>query len=307
MNAALSVVQQPQPMPLAIAAPLRFSSEQRTLILQTCCGGASEQEAGALLAIAEARGLNPLLQECYFVKRWDNDKRREAWAVQAAIESFRIKAEETGDYAGQDEPEYEYDNDGNVRLARVRVYRKSVPGRAFAVGVAYWSEYAQTKRDGSLTKFWAKMPHNQLAKCAEALGLRKAFPKVLSKVYVPEEMAQADSGVESDDRAPSTSAHDPQTGELPHEPGGNAERSADELRALADMKAAIAATASKADEQRIITQILRNPFSDESRAELKKAIEARRRKLAAEARKARSNGAANGSADAPAAQEGPVS
>lgn len=38
----------------------RFTPEQRQIILDTCCGGASPSEAHALIAIAEARGLNPI-------------------------------------------------------------------------------------------------------------------------------------------------------------------------------------------------------------------------------------------------------
>ncbi len=138
-----------------------------------------------------ARGMNVLAQECYFVKRYDNVKGKEVWAVQAAIDSFRIRAEKTGLYDGQDEPEFEHDEQGRVTLARVRVYRKdwSRP----MVGVARWTEYVQTKKDGSPTKFWAQMPYNQLAKCAEALALRKAFPSALAKIYTTEEMGQADN------------------------------------------------------------------------------------------------------------------
>lgn len=158
----------------------RFSDEQKRLILQTCCGGANEKEALALVAIAEARGMNPLRQDCYFVQRGGK------WSVQASIDSFRQKAEESGDYAGQDEPEYEYDNNGAIVLARVRVYRKSVQGRAFAVGVARWKEYAQDS-----SPMWKKMAHTMIAKCAEALALRKAFPAALGKVYTREEMDQA--------------------------------------------------------------------------------------------------------------------
>lgn len=171
----------------------RFSADQRKVILETCCGGASESEASALIAIAEARGLNPILGECYFVKRWDNVTRRDKWAVQASIDAFRIKADQTGLYAGQDEPEYEYAAKGQVMLARVRVWRKDWPRPA--VGVARWAEYVQTTKEGKPTRFWVQMPHNQLAKCAEALALRKAFPAVLSKIYTPEEMAQADNEV----------------------------------------------------------------------------------------------------------------
>lgn len=145
-----------------------------------------------LLSIAESRGLNPLAQECYFVKRWDRQKGQEVWSVQASIDAFRIKAEESGDYAGQDEPEYEYDEHGALLLARVRVYRHSVQGRAFCVGVAYWSEYVQTAKDGKPTRFWANMGRTMLAKCAEAIALRKAFPRSLAKIYTREEMMQAD-------------------------------------------------------------------------------------------------------------------
>lgn len=174
------------------APGIRYSTEQRRLILETCCGGASEKEAAALIGIAEARGLNVLAQECYFVKRPKPGGGGETWAVQASIDSFRIRAERTGIYDGQDEPEYEYNDKKEVVLARVRVYRKDWTRPM--VGVARWDEYVQTTREGKPTRFWAQMPFNQLAKCAEALALRKAFPNALAKVYTPEEMAQADNG-----------------------------------------------------------------------------------------------------------------
>jgi hypothetical protein len=68
----------------------------------------------------------------------------------------------------------------------VRVWRKGV-ARPF-VGVARWKEFVQTKKDGTPTSFWARMPYNQLAKCAEAQGLRKAFPRRFAQVFTADEM-----------------------------------------------------------------------------------------------------------------------
>ena len=189
-NAAIQLAGQ-QTAPARVDTSVRFTQEQERVILETCCGGASPSEARALIAIAEARGLNPILGECYFVKRYDTKAGRDVWAVQASIDSFRIKAEQTGLYAGQDEPEYEHDAEGFIVLARVRVYRKDWPRPS--VGIARWSEYAQTTKDGTPTKFWKQMPYNQLAKCAEALAIRKAFPAVLAQIYTSDEMQQADN------------------------------------------------------------------------------------------------------------------
>lgn len=66
--------------------------------------------------------------------------------------------------------------------AKVTVERD---GSKFTV-VAVTEEY---KAQGPL---WDKMPARMIAKCAEALGIRKAFPDDLSGLYTSEEMMQAD-------------------------------------------------------------------------------------------------------------------
>jgi hypothetical protein len=112
-----------------------------------------------------------------------------------SIDGLRLKAQRTGEYDGQDEPEFEYAPDGSITLARVRVYRKGI-SRPF-VGTARWSEYVQTKKEGGPTRFWSLMGHVMLGKCAEALAMRKAFPDELAGLYTDAEMMQAGPVVQS--------------------------------------------------------------------------------------------------------------
>lgn len=168
-------------------AALALSSEQESLIRDMYGNGASETEFRVFLEVCRARRLNPLTKQIHFVSRYDSDKSRNVWSAQVSIDGLRAIAERTGKYDGQDEPEFEYEGkDRSLVLAKVKVYRKdwSRP----AVGVARFSEYAQRKRDGGLTHMWATKGHIMIAKCAEALALRKAFPEDLSGLYVDEEM-----------------------------------------------------------------------------------------------------------------------
>lgn len=174
-------------------APLDFTDEDRTIIRTSICPQASDAEFSSLMKVAALKRLNPLTGQIHFVKRKQSVDGQyiDRWTTQTAIDGFRLIADRTGLYDGQDEPEFEYDKDGLLIKCRVKVYRKDI-ARPF-IGVAFFTEYAQYF-NGKLGKMWDEKPHVMLAKCAEALGLRKAFPEDLGDLHVPEELGQDADG-----------------------------------------------------------------------------------------------------------------
>lgn len=162
-----------------------WSEEQKTIVRNSLANGASDSEFAVLWEMARSRGLNPIKKEIYFVKRWDSQKKAEVWATQVSIDGLRVIAARSGEYDGQDEPEFEYDEKGKLKLCKVKVYRKGIARPI--VGIAHWAEFAQFTRDGNLTSMWAQKGHVMLSKAAEAQALRKAFPDEVSGLYVPEE------------------------------------------------------------------------------------------------------------------------
>jgi phage recombination protein Bet len=195
---------------------LEFTEEQRRIIRDSYANGASDEEFAVLMEIARARRLNPLFRQIHFVHRWDGDKGRQVWSAQVSIDGLRTVAERTGLYAGQDEPEFVENPDGTLKLCKVRVWRKDWPRPA--VGIAYWNEYVQTIRDRQTGKarpvaLWGRMPRTMLAKCAEALALRRAFPEDMGGLYTPDEMGQAQNDVTP--RAPPSPSSQPTRPALP--------------------------------------------------------------------------------------------
>jgi phage recombination protein Bet len=170
---------------------LSFNNEQVALIKSQIAPKATDSELKLFLYQAQRTGLDPLTRQIYCIhrKQKQGDNWIEKMTVQTAIDGFRVIAERSGDYGGQDEPEF-IEKDGKIICCKVKVYKFRGDQRYQAsVGVAYWDEYVpQSGQD----HMWRKMPHTMISKVAEALALRKAYPQDLSGLYTTEEMQQAD-------------------------------------------------------------------------------------------------------------------
>jgi len=130
--------------------------------------------------------LDPMQRQICAVWRFDKAAGDEVMQVQTQIDGYRVIAARTTQYAGSDDPIFDADDTGNIHSCTQTVWRIVHNVRCPFTATAYWKEYKP-----SAGFMWDKMPHTMIAKCAEALALRKAFPADLGGLYIDAEMEQA--------------------------------------------------------------------------------------------------------------------
>lgn len=189
---------------------LEFDKDTIALIKAQIAPDATDNELSLFLYQCQRTGLDPLTRQIYCIHRKSGNKSK--MTVQTSIDGFRVIAERSGEYGGQDEPVFGeplsfrypvYEWQGGQKIikewkekkvpscAKVAVYKfKGGQRYQVAVGVAYWEEYYPGHGQGDM---WLKMPHTMLSKVAEAVALRKSFPHDLSGLYTSDEMSQSET------------------------------------------------------------------------------------------------------------------
>lgn len=195
----------------------------RTALQTSLYPGASNDSVSMVLAYCRAANLDPMTKPVHIVpmkvstgrkdeKGWDIKETRDV--VMPGIGLYRINAARTGEYAGCSEPEFgptrvlkyklEVWGDGaNGRRVKtlvdaeieypewcsVTVVRLVCGQERKFTGKELWLENFAEKGDGGgPNSMWEKRPFAQLAKCAEAQALRKAFPEAVGSQPTADEM-----------------------------------------------------------------------------------------------------------------------
>lgn len=193
----------------------RLEPEQIEVLKSTVCQGASDAELELFLAIAARTGLDPFIRQIQMIQinTEENGRWRRQMVPVVGIDGLRLQARRSSKYRGRLGP-YWCGEDGEWKdvwlsdehpaAARVGILHSDFDEPIWQV--ARWSDYARRTKNGKLMAMWEKMDAHMLAKCAEAGGLRSAFPAETSALYLDAELWQAGGDRPSEPRGRRKSA-----------------------------------------------------------------------------------------------------
>ena len=152
--------------------------------------GADHNSIRMVISYCKASELDPMQKPVHIVPIWDSKLGRMRDVVMPGIGLYRTQAARSGQYAGVSEPEFGPDVTENIggtsitfpSWCKVAVKRALPNGQIVEFfATERWKENYAAKggKEKSIAPnaMCTKRPYGQLAKCAEAQALRKAFPE----------------------------------------------------------------------------------------------------------------------------------
>ena len=190
----------------------RFTDDQVAILRQLGIEDATDGDLNLFFHYCRTTGLDPFRKQIYMIGRntkiseWVDQPsggrtKVEKWVtkytIQTGIDGYRRNGREAAKRLGDElrfegplftgESDFHVTDDGQVIQHWREVWPKGKPPHAakFVIyrngepfeGIAHYDEFVQTfGNGGEPNSMWAKMPRNQIAKCAEALAWRRAYP-----------------------------------------------------------------------------------------------------------------------------------
>lgn len=169
--------------------------------------GANIGSVQMVLGYCQAAGLDPMQKPVHIVPMWDGKQGGMRDVIMPGVNLYRTQASRTGKFAGMTEPEYGPIMDEVIGGASIKypewckvTVRRLLDNGTVAEFTAreYWMENYAIKggKEKSIAPnaMWTKRPRGQIAKCAEAQALRKAFPECGSQPTAEEMEGKAFGG-----------------------------------------------------------------------------------------------------------------
>ena len=155
--------------------------------------GAALDSIRMVISYCKAANLDPMQKPVHIVPMWDSKVGKMRDVVMPGVGMYRTQAARNG-CAGVTEPEFGPDKTETIgghtitfpAWCRVTVKRRQANGQVDEFTAReFWIENYAVKggKEKSIAPnaMWTKRPYGQLAKCAEAQALRKAFPELGSQ------------------------------------------------------------------------------------------------------------------------------
>ncbi len=250
---------------------LQMDEQELMQVLQSSLyPGASPASIKMALGYCKAAGLDPMQKPVHIVPMWDSKAGSMRDVVMPGVGLYRTQAARSGECAGVSEPDFGPDTTETLggqsitfpAWCRVTVKRRLPTGEVVEfTAKEFWKENYAVKggKEKSIAPnaMWTKRPYGQLAKCAEAQALRKAFPEVGSQPTADEmEGKTLDMGPAEVVAPPAPPAHYPE----------------DAFEKNVDACAKIIASGKMTEERLVAMVSSKGALTEEQRAELRNRV-----------------------------------